>query len=65
MLRVSRLHLRVDRIGGPGLARRPGLRRLGEPQLEALVRGVGGEQPVQRGRARPRQPGDEDRAIDR
>ena len=52
------------RIGGPGLPRRAGLRHLGEPRLQALVRRVGGEQPVQRGRAGPGQPDDEDRPLD-
>ena len=41
-----------DRVRPPGLARRPRLRHLGQPQLQALVRRVGGEQPVQRGGAR-------------
>jgi hypothetical protein len=49
----------------PGLPRRPRLRHLGEPQLEPLVLRIGGEQPVQRGRPRPRQAGDEDRPLDR
>ena len=53
-----------DRVVRPGLPRRPGLRRLGQPQLQALVRRVRGEQPVQRGGAGPGQPDDEDRPLD-
>ena len=50
-----------DRVVRPGLPGRPGLRRLGQPQLQALVRRVGRQQPVQRGGAGPGQPGDEQR----
>ena len=58
---ICLLDLREDRIGGPGLARRPRLRRQRQPQLEPLVGGVGGEQAVQRGGAGPGQPGHEQR----
>ena len=54
-----------DRVIRPGLPRRPGLRRLGQPQLQALVRRVRGEQPVQRRGAGPGQPGHEQRPFDR
>ena len=53
-----------DRVVRPGPPRRPGLRRLGQPQLQALVRRVRGEQPVQRGGAGPGQPGDEQRPVE-
>ena len=52
------------RIARPGVPGRAGLRHLGQPQLQALVRGVGHEQPVQRGRAGPGEPGDEDGTLD-
>ena len=55
----------VDRVLVPRLARRPRLRDLGQPQLEALVRRVGVEQAVQRGGAGARQATDEDRSLDR
>ena len=53
-----------DRVGFPAVPRRPGLRRLGQPQLQALVRRVRGEQPVQRRGAGPGQPGDEQRPVE-
>ena len=58
---AGRLDELEHRIIGPGRPGRPGPRRFGEPQLQALVRRVGHQQPVQRGGAGPRQPGDEDR----
>jgi hypothetical protein len=53
------------RIIGPCRPRRPGPRRFRQPQLEALVGGIGRQQPVQRGGAGPRQPGDEDGTFHR
>ncbi len=53
------------RIAGPGLPRRAGLGHLGQPCLQALVRRIRGEQPVQRGRAGPGQPDHEHRPLDR
>ena len=61
---VRRLDAAERRILLPGIPGRPGLGHLGEPQLQPLVRRVGGEQAVQRGRAGPGEPGDEDRPLD-
>ncbi len=60
----TRLDVLEHRVGGPGRPWRPRLWHLGEPGLQALVRRVRGEQPVQRGRAGPGQPDDEDRPFD-
>ncbi len=64
MLGVGGLQLREHGVGVPHLARRPGLRCLGEPEFQPLVGRVGGEQPVQRRGAGPRQAGNEDRPVD-
>ncbi|SKX84472.1 Uncharacterised protein [Mycobacteroides abscessus subsp. abscessus] len=47
VLRDTGIDLLIHRIGRPLLARRPRLRKLGEPHLESLVLGVGGEQSMQ------------------
>ena len=44
-------------LGGRGCGTR-------QPQFQALVRGIGDEQAVQRGTAGPGEPGDEDRAVE-
>ena len=65
VLRERRLHRGEDRVVVPGLARRPRLRVLRQPQLEPLVPRVGVQQPVQGGGAGARQADHEDRSLDR
>jgi len=64
VLGEARLNVVKNNVVAPGISGRAGLRHLGEPHLQALAGGVRGEQPVQRRGAGPRQPGDEDRAVD-
>src|SRR5215468_4665904 len=60
----ARLDVLEHRVAGPGFPGRPWLRRLGEPHLQALIGRIGGEQPVQGGRAGAGEPGDKDRPLD-
>jgi len=64
MLLVGGLYSLESRVPRPGLARRAGLRHLGQPELETLMGRICGQQPVQRGRPAARQPGHEDRPVD-
>ena len=48
MLGELRVELAIQRVGLPGVARRTGLRELGQPHVQTLVRRVGAQQPVQR-----------------
>ncbi len=59
-----RIDLRENRVLRPGLARWAGLGKLGQPEFQTLMPRVGGEQAVDDGGARARQPGDEDRSLD-
>lgn len=59
-----RVQLAVHRIGFPGVARRTGLRELGQPHVQTLMRRVGTQQPMQRSGPGAHQSGDEDRPLD-
>ena len=59
-----RVELGENRVIRPGFAGWPWLRILGQPQLQTLMRRIGGEQAVDDGRAGAWQPGDEDRPLD-
>ncbi len=64
VLLVAGLNVAEYRVGRPCFPGRAGLRRFCEPHFQALVRRVGRQQPVQRGRAGAGQPGDEDGTIE-
>ena len=57
------VELAVQRVRLPRVARRARLRKLRQPHVQALMRRVGAEQPVQRRGAGAHQTGDEDRAA--
>ena len=59
-----RIELLENRVVGPCFARWPRLGELRQPQLQALMPWIGGEQPVYRGGAGAGQAGDKDRPLD-